>query len=205
MNVLALGAHPDDVEIGMGGTVARHADSGDSVTMVVVTSFPENDTDERWTEAADAADILGCGIEILDVPHEDIRADRDFVGVIDGLLAAYEPDAVYVPWQYDSHQDHRHLTRATLAATRKNRESVYMYEPTVPGGITATPFAPQRYVDVTGTMDRKLESLRAHASQVEKHGDSWLTAVEGRAMHRGYQANCAYAEAFSVVKEFADV
>jgi LmbE family N-acetylglucosaminyl deacetylase len=205
MNVLAFGAHPDDVEVGMGGTVARHADRGDTVTMVVATSFPDNEQHERWREARDAVEILGCELDILDVPLDDIKYNRQLVGEIDRLLDHYDPEVVYVPWHYDSHQDHRHLSRAVVAATRKNRESVYMYGPTIPGGITPHEFRTQHYVDVTTTIDRKIDSLRAHGSQVEKHGEHWLEAVRGRAAYRGYEANYDYAEAFEVVKQHADL
>jgi LmbE family N-acetylglucosaminyl deacetylase len=205
MKILAFGAHPDDVEVGMGGTVARHADAGDDITMVVATSFPNNGTDARWEEASEAAEILGCDVELLDLGLDEIHYDRKLVGILDELFESYRPHTVYVPWHYDSHQDHRYLTRAVIAAARKNQESVYMHEPTIPGGIVPQTFQPQRYVDVSETIDRKIESLRAHASQVEKHGERWLDAVRGRAAYRGYEANCDYAEAFQVVKQHANI
>lgn len=205
MKVLAFGAHPDDVEVGMGGTVARHADAGDDITMIVATSFPDNDRDARWQEASEAAEILGCDLELLNVSLDEIHYDREMVGLVDEVFAEYSPEVVYVPWQYDSHQDHRYLTRSVIAAARKNRESVYMHEPTIPGGIVPQTFQPQRYVDVSETIDRKIDSLRAHESQVRKHGERWLDAVRGRAAYRGYQANCDHAEAFQVVKQHADI
>ncbi|WP_255149578.1 PIG-L deacetylase family protein [Halorarius halobius] len=198
--VLALGAHPDDVEIGVGGTLAKHADCGAEVTVAVLTSFPENTEDARWAEAERAAEALGVDIELLDVPADRRRFERPLVGRLDDLLGRYDPDAVFTHWLHDSHQDHVNLTRAVLAATRKNRRSVYMYEPMTPGGIVAESFDPQLYVDVSATVDRKFAALRAHASQVAKHGDGWLDGIEGRSRFRGFQVGTTHAEAFEVVK-----
>lgn len=198
--VLAFGAHPDDVEIGVGGTLAKLAGLGTEVTIVVLTSFPDNEADARWNEAERAAATLGADLELLDVPDRERSFDRDMVNLFDDLLEWYDPDAVFTHWLHDSHQDHVALTRSVLAATRKNRRSVYMYEPMTPGGIVAESFDPQLYVDVSETTGAKFESLRAHESQVAKHGDAWLDGIEGRSRFRGFQVGTTHAEAFEVVK-----
>lgn len=198
--VVAFGAHPDDVEIGVGGTLAKCAARGAEVTILVLTSFPDNVEDARWGEAERAAAALGADLELLDVPAEERSFDRALVNRLDDLLDWYDPDAVFTHWLHDSHQDHVALTRGVLAATRKNRRSVYMYEPMTPGGIVAESFDPQLYVDVSGTVDRKFAALRAHESQVAKHGDDWLDGIEGRSRFRGFQIGTTHAEAFEVVK-----
>ena len=76
-----------------------------------------------------------------------------------------------------------------------------MYEQTIPGGVTPWAFHAQSYVDITLYMPIKMESIAMHKSQVRANGDLWTQGVRGRAMYRGYQINCEFAEAFEVVKE----
>ena len=76
-----------------------------------------------------------------------------------------------------------------------------MYEQTIPGGITSNPFRAQKYIDVSETLDKKLEAIRAHASQMHSHGDWWLYGIQGRAQYRGFQIRKKYAEAFETIKD----
>ncbi len=198
MNVVAFGAHPDDIEIGMGGTVARHAGAGDRVVMVVAT-IP-NKRDIRRREAERAAGVLGAELLVLDVRPEDLVHSRAMVQKFDAVLDAIGPDIVYTHWNSDSHQDHNAVSMATLGATRANRCALLMYEQTIPGGVVPFAFRAQSYVDVTATMPMKMESIAMHKSQVRANGDLWVQGVRGRAMYRGYQINTEFAEAFEVVK-----
>ena len=203
MKILVLGAHPDDMEIGVGGTIARYASMGHSVTMAVV-SIP-NDTEQRIREAEQAAQILGADLQVLKVDPCRIRHDRDLVGIFDRVYQQLEPDVVYTHWLEDSHQDHIAVAHAAVSASRKNRCSVYMYEQTIPGGIGFEGFHAQKYVDITPSIETKVKSILAHVSQVSKNGDWWLRGVEGRAMFRGYQIGVKFAESFQVVKEIFEI
>ena len=198
MNILAFGAHPDDIEIGAGGTLAKYAEKGDSVTAVVVT-LPQ-DKKVRRKESEIAAKILGINIKLLDISFEDLFFSRELVRRLDDVLEEHRPDLIFTHWDSDSHQDHNVLTSGVIAATRKNQCSLYMYEQTLPGGITPTSFNAQVYIDISATMDKKIESILAHVSQHRKNGEDWLRGIRGRAMLRGCQINVKYAEAFQVVK-----
>lgn len=199
MRVLVFGAHPDDPEIGMGGTIARHADVGDQVVMVVGTV--PSQSERRRQEARRGAEILGGELRFLEIDSEEFEYNRRLVGKVDALLNEIEPDLIYTHWDQDSHQDHNNLSRAVISATRKNRCSLLMYEQTIPGGIVPGGFRPQSFTDVSKYIDLKIESIRAHASQHEVNGDLWLQGVRGRASYRGFQINVEYAEAFEVIKE----
>jgi LmbE family N-acetylglucosaminyl deacetylase len=198
MNVVAFGAHPDDIEIGMGGTVARHASVGDRVVMVVAT-IPNN-RETRRREAERAAEVLGAELMVLDLPAVDLMHSRAVVQRFDTVLEAVDPDVIYTHWNSDSHQDHNAVAMATLGAARANRCAVLMYEQTIPGGVVPFGFRAQSYVDVSSYMPMKMESIAMHKSQVRANGDLWIQGVRGRAMYRGYQVNCEFAEAFEVVK-----
>lgn len=199
MKVLVFGSHPDDMEIGMGGTIAKHVSVGDHVVMVVgtVPSQPER----RKAEARRGAEILGGELRFLEIESEEFVYDRRLVGQVDRLLKEIDPDLIYTHWDQDSHQDHNNLSRGVISASRKNRCSLLMYEQTIPGGIVPGGFKAQSFVDISDFIDRKIESIRAHESQHDVNGDLWLQGVRGRASYRGFQINVAYAEAFEVVKE----
>jgi N-acetylglucosamine malate deacetylase 1 len=198
MRVLSFGAHPDDIEIGMGGTVARHASAGDHVVMVV-TTIPNN-REIRRAEAERAADVLGAELMVLDIPPDQLAHSRAIVKKFDKVLETVAPDVIYTHWNSDSHQDHNAVSMATIAASRENRCALIMYEQTIPGGVVPWGFRAQSYVDITPYMPMKMESIAMHKSQVRANGDLWVQGVKGRAMYRGYQMNVEYAEAFEVVK-----
>jgi LmbE family N-acetylglucosaminyl deacetylase len=198
MRVLAFGAHPDDIEIGMGGTIARHASAGDRVVMVVVT-IPNN-REVRRDEAERAAGVLGADLTILDIPLDELGHSRTIVKRFDKLLETVNPDVIYTHWNMDSHQDHNAVSLATITASRDNECAVLMYEQTIPGGIVPWAFRAQSYVDITPYMPMKMESIAMHKSQVRANGDLWIQGVKGRAMYRGYQINVEFAESFEVVK-----
>ena len=198
MNILAFGAHPDDIEIGAGGTLSKYSGQGNNI-MGVVATLPQ-DKEVRRTESEVAAKILGIRINLLDISFNDLFFSREFARRIDEVLGEYSPDVIFTHWNGDSHQDHNALTAGVIAAARANKCSVYMYEQTLPGGIVSTSFNAQMYIDISYTMDKKINSILAHKSQHEKNGDWWLHGIRGRAMFRGSQINTSYAEAFQVVK-----
>jgi LmbE family N-acetylglucosaminyl deacetylase len=107
---------------------------------------------------------------------------------------------VFTHWSEDSHQDHVNVTRCVISATRKNDFNVYMYEQAIPGGITPGAFRAQYLVDISDVIHEKMESVRAHGSQMQRNGEWWLEGIRGRAMYRGYQIQAQYAEAFEIVK-----
>ncbi len=198
MRVLAFGAHPDDIEIGMGGTIARHASAGDRVVMAIAV-IPNN-REVRRREAERAAGVLGAELMILDLPPLELHHTRTVIKKLDQVLDKVAPDVLYTHWNSDSHQDHVAVSMATISAARENRCALLMYEQTIPGGVVPWGFRAQSYVDITSYMPIKMESIATHKSQVRANGDLWVQGVRGRAMYRGYQVNAEYAEAFEIVK-----
>jgi len=160
MRIIVFGAHPDDMEIGMGGTIAKHVEAGDDVLMVVATV--PNLRELRTQEAQAGAEVLGARLEILDIPPDDLGVNRRTIREFDRLLTTVDPHLVYTHWDQDSHQDHNAVSRAILAAGRRNRCSVLMYEQTIPGGVTPGGFKAQSFVDITDYIDRKCRSILVH-------------------------------------------
>jgi N-acetylglucosamine malate deacetylase 1 len=203
-SVIAFGAHPDDLEIGMGGTLAKLARLGYDVNLVIATlpNFVKTDIKEqRRIEATMSAKTLGCkSPQFLDLSPDEITIGRKFVTMIDEIINRHKPEAVFTQWIGDSHQDHQALTRAVIAASRDSN-NLFMYETTIPGGLTENAFRPQLYIDITETLEVKSNALDCfHSQKNNRCGNLWIDAVVGRCSYRGYQMNVKYAEAFEVVK-----
>jgi N-acetylglucosamine malate deacetylase 1 len=203
-SVIAFGAHPDDLEIGMGGTLAKLARLGYDVNLVIATlpNFVKTDIKEqRRIEATMSAKTLGCkSPQFLDLSPDEITIGRKFVTMIDEIINKHKPEAVFTQWIGDSHQDHQALTRAVIAASRDSN-NLFMYETTIPGGLTENAFRPQLYIDITETLEAKSNALDCfHSQKNNRCGNLWIEAVVGRCSYRGYQMNVKYAEAFEVVK-----
>jgi LmbE family N-acetylglucosaminyl deacetylase len=201
--IIAFGAHPDDLEIGMGGTIAKLSAMGYNVQPVIATlpNFVKSDTKEaRKSESMLSAKVMGCKSPIfLDLSPEQMAFGRKLVTLIDSLITEQKPDSVFTQWHGDSHQDHQILTSSVISACR-NQNNLFMYETTIPGGITENSFRPQLFVDITETIDIKKNALECFQSQFIRCGEIWIPAVIGRCSYRGYQVDAKYAEAFEVVK-----
>ncbi|MFL6433283.1 MAG: PIG-L deacetylase family protein [Nitrososphaeraceae archaeon] len=202
-SVLVFGAHPDDIEIGMGGTVAKLNGMGYDVKLVVATlpNFVKTDTKEqRRMEAIMSAKVMGSNQpEFLDLSADEIVFGRKFVTLIDGIIHKHKPESVFTQWIGDSHQDHQALTRAVISASR-DLNNLFMYETTIPGGVTENAFRPQLYVDISETIEAKKNALNCFDSQKIRCGDLWIDAIVGRSLYRGYQMNTNHAEAFEAIK-----
>ena len=212
-NVLAVGAHADDVEIGCGGTVALHTRNGDNVIILIMaeSSYTYYDgtvlrtKEEGRIEEENAAKILGAkklinlGFKTKEVPYSGASVEA-----INEIIDGYDIDIIYTHWYHDTHQDHKRTTQSVLSAGRYVK-NILMYEPEYPAGRSYLGFRNQYYVDITPTFDIKMEALKQHKSQVKKYGDNLLEAVEARARHRGYEIGSRYAECFEVVRLLGEI
>jgi LmbE family N-acetylglucosaminyl deacetylase len=192
VDVLAVGAHPDDVELGCGATLLRHVANGDRVTILVLTTGQRGQVEglSRPAEQADAAARLGATLRWADFQDGSIPDGPETVTVIDEAIAATGAQVLYTHAAQDTHQDHRATAIASLAAARR-LPTVLQYEtPSTQG------FEPTIYVDVAATVEDKLGALRSHLSQVLRQGPVDLEAIEAQARFRGFQGRVRYAEAF---------
>lgn len=205
MNILAIGAHPDDFEIGMGGTLAKYSLQGHNV-LCLVCVVPRNSS-IRQKEQLQSSKILNIEVRVLDLNSNDFSLTRILVNKFDKILKDFNPDIVFTHWHNDSHQDHKVVADATIASTRKNKCSLYMYEQTIPGGIVPHGFRPQMFIDISETIDLKIKSVLAHESEAKIHNinSTWENGIKGRAAYRGHQIGADYAEAFEVVKEIKNI
>ena len=163
--VLALGAHPDDAELGIGGTLARLRRNGARVVLAVV-SVP-GDYNVRRREAERAADILGAELRILiDAPGKRIEDFRhcDLVALIDREVKDLAPAAVLSHGPAEFHRDHVIVHEAALAAQRLRYFDFFTYQPNFCRPVPVA-FHARAFVDISETIETKMRAIEAHASQ----------------------------------------
>ena len=225
--VLVVAAHPDDEVLGCGGTIARHADLGHEVQVLIVAEgatsrqlqrdrLSAGDELSALAQSAKAAgSILGAaGVELLDLPDNRLDSlDRlDLIKHIEQRIDRYQPQVVYVHHAGDVNVDHRRLHEAVVTACRPTPghgvkrllsfEVASSSEWQPPGSAPA--FQPNWFVDISDQWSRKREALVAYASEMRPwpHARS-LEALEHQARWRGAQVGVEAAEAFCLLRQLA--
>lgn len=215
LDVLAFGPHPDDVELGCGGTLAKLSGMGYAAGIIDLTRGEmgtRGTVSEREREAAAAAQILGVRLrENLAIPDADIRNTPENRRKLIEAIRKYRPALVFAPNPDDRHPDHGHaaelITEACFYAGvgkiapgphdafRPRRVIYYMitYE-----------FEPSFLVDISAQYPQKLAAIKAHRSQFYNpeypgketfiSSPEYLEAVEFRMRHYGWKAGVKYAE-----------
>jgi LmbE family N-acetylglucosaminyl deacetylase len=203
-SVLAIGAHPDDIELGCGGTIARHVAVGDQVAMLVVTrgEVGPGDSPQRVDEQRRAADVLGVNTLLWGSNIPDCRVslhELDLVHLIEAAIRNVGATIVYTHSPNDSHQDHRAVALCTLGAAR-SVSTVMSY-----GAPSALQFSPTAFVDISDSLDKKIDALMCHGSQVQASEMVSASRVRSSAEHYGHSCRRQYAEAFEPVRAMVEV
>jgi LmbE family N-acetylglucosaminyl deacetylase len=204
MRILAIGAHPDDIEIGCGGTLIKYARQGHEVFLLVMTdgSGGGDSTTRRGEQEAAARILRASKMFWGGYPDTAIPLDRALIQRLEAVIQEINPDFILVHYHDDTHQDHRHLATSTITATRYTR-NVLFYE-----GLTTQNFSPSVFVDIDTVLEDKIASLRAHASQVSKTNIEGLSIVDvarSSAHFRGIQGRVRNAESFVPLRLFINI
>lgn len=224
MNILAIGAHPDDIEIQCAGTLALYAQAGHQVWMAIATNgnvgSPTHSRAEiaaiRKKEQEQSCALIGANLIWMDFDDEWLFNDRPTRSRFIDTIREAEPDVMFIHGPTDYHPDHRvagqvaedaripasvRLVETALPYTKKIPHMFYMDNPTGLG------FDPEAYVDISGVIETKREMLRRHVSQ-----DDWIRAMyddasitemmDKNASIRGAASGYGFAEGFREVKTY---
>jgi LmbE family N-acetylglucosaminyl deacetylase len=194
-------AHPDDAEICMGGSLARFADAGYEVH-IGLSSVPDR-RELRISEAEEGARILGATLHLIEFPGhpqtwqvEDIPLYK-LVRAFDDLQGQLQPSLIFTHWIGDTHYDHVLVARAAVSMTRRLEGDLYMCEQPNQYAVSASAMELNTFVDVSRHLERRLEGVRAHRSQVTN--STYEEHIRARARYHGERIGCDYAEAFHCV------
>lgn len=216
LEILAFGAHADDVEIGMGGTIAKFVSEEKNVGICDLTDadLSSNGTvDRRKLEASDAARILGAVERVsLGFPDRGLYMKDEYIRKIAGVIRKYRPRIVFAPYFEDRHPDHGNCSRLVEEAVFSSGIKKYQTDKgELPHRVNHIYFymingfhKPDFVIDISSFMKIKLEALNAYKSQFEKtiHSyntplvNGYLETVEAREKLFGKQVGVDYAEGF---------
>jgi LmbE family N-acetylglucosaminyl deacetylase len=206
MNVLAIGAHFDDVELGCGGALAKHAKKGDDVYVYVATVSGFTNYNQQsvrsneiaLSEARAAMKLLGvkeliCGkfqtlaVEFVDSLNMEILR----------IVEEKKINIVYTHWAGDIHHDHQAVSKASLHSCR-HVPNLLMYRSN--WYHSTLEFRGNFYTDITETWGVKEGAIMAHESEVERTGYKWVNFFKNEAENAGQRIGVKYAEVYEVVK-----
>lgn len=193
--VLAVGAHPDDVEIGVGGALAAHAAAGDQIVILTLSGGAVGGNAEaRYLESKAAAEIVGA--RLIHLGFEDTHLDpaSGLITAVEEVIREVRPDLVYTHSQHDRHQDHRAVHQAVQVAARGVADLSCFQSPS-----STIEYRPDRFVDIGEFLETKLRMLRAFVSQA--HRDYMATdIVRATARYWSRFTHSVYVEPLETVR-----
>jgi len=216
--VLIISPHMDDEVLGVGGTICRHVQNGDHVTVIIVANRAYNHKYDRASieseMAASKAAQLILGYQkllFLDLPDEQLdHKVIELITPIEENVKAIKPDIVYIPHRGDNNQDHRAVFEAVRVVLRPFSnfapEMIRSYE--VPSstdispGVSEWPFIPTCYINISDWLDKKIEAMNCYDKESRSfpHPRS-PEAIKAFSMKRGSEISLNAAEAFMIIRE----
>ena len=193
--VLAIGAHPDDVEIGAGGTLLVHHRLGDAVSILTLSRGAPGGGRAAW-EARRAAEIIGADLYLGELEDTHIGEGEDTIAAVSRVVARIQPTVVYTHSLHDVHTDHRNTHRAVMAAV-PGVSRVYCFQ----SPSATVDFRPSLFVAIDADIDRKLAAIGAFATQTPVRGYLDEDLIRSTARYWSRFGDSGYAEAFEVIRE----
>jgi LmbE family N-acetylglucosaminyl deacetylase len=205
VNILGVGAHFDDLELGCSGTLIKHIQIGDKVTMLVITNsaYRNHDgakirgADVALRESIEASKIIGAELICLNYKTFMVPFDEALTQEINRYIEELEIDTIYSHWVHDLHRDHQYSGRTTLMAGR-HVPRFMMYRSNFYD--TENQFHGNFYSDISDVMDKKIEVIKAHKSELERVRYKWLDFFCKQHKNDGQKIGVKYAECFEVIR-----
>ena len=212
LNILAVGAHPDDVELGCFGTLLEKKAQNHNVYAVALApgaygNFHWEDIEGVWSQSRKvlAGGKGGKGDYLLGkFPIGRLAHDWDTVGFVDDIVKRYSIDTIVTHHHGEAHQDHLAAQRIAISASRRHVERMWLWESSIYTHRNVHAFQPQLYVPMSrDAYEGKMRALETYLAAgllepLEVDAQRHLARYRGAELHRDY------AEAFEVVWEVHD-
>lgn len=204
-NILIIGAHYDDVELGAGGTAAKFAHEGKNVYKITLTDNETNfvqmgirvASDDSVAQSGKACEILGIK-EITDfgpVPCNHLVYSTELMQRIEKVIYDYQIDTVFMHFSSDVNQDHMAASQLCLTAAR-HCSNIFQYQS---NGYIINQYEPTFFVDISDYIDLKRKALEQYGSAHNRFNRLFETSIERNHLW-GYANKVEYAEGFHVIK-----
>jgi len=205
MNVLAIGAHFDDIELGCAGTLAKHVANGDDVYAYVVTqsgftnhkNIEVRSNEVATQEGEDAMKILGVKLIKGIFPTLKVEFTDELNLEIVKVVEIHKIDLVYSHWVGDVHHDHQAVAKASLHSCRHVPRQLMYRSNWYHSNID---FKGNFYVDISDFWELKKQSIEAHKSEMDRTGRKWIVFFNNEAKNAGQRINVEKAEVFETLK-----
>jgi len=213
--ILVVGPHPDDQEIGMGGTIAKFVKQGHDVLLLDITNgepTPHGDPHTRAKEAAKAAEILGVKRELLGYPNRYVEHTLELRHAIASVIRRHQAEILFTPYFEDAHPDHLAVTRATVDARFAARLSKVDDQQWAKAGEPMYPtwlffyyamhlrkvHNPNFLIDISGYEEQKFASIEAYHTQfvIPEKNQKVLEGIRGMTRYFGSRIGATHAEPF---------
>lgn len=189
LRIVAIYAHPDDMEINCGGTLKIFSDLGHITYGIILTNGElGGDPEIRLEEAKHAAEVLGVKLIHLNLKDGYVTDKPENIDIVTNYIKKIQPDIIFTHYYKDLHQDHRATFRIARIVSKKTSSALLLSE-----GVSTINFAPRLYVDISRVFKYKIQSLNFHKSQISKINIRYLYLLNRL---RGAFIGTHYAEAF---------
>lgn len=195
-NILIIGAHPDDIEFGCGGSIIKHLELGDNVFVLIMTNGEQGNHPSNREECLNSLSSLGLKeLNILfgNFPDGNLIANNITIDFIERYINKLNITKVYTHCLNDRHQDHRNCCNAVSSAARNVPEIFFFQSPS-----TNVSFEPHYFIELSeDNLKKKIRALNHYQSQIKKGGVD-MRFVENLAGVNGKICDVNYAEAFAL-------
>jgi len=215
MAILFIGAHPDDIELGCGGTICYYLDKGYEVHCYHLTNgvytdlngVLVRDIEEIEETSIKSLSTLGVkeeNIYFTDVEATQLKVNKKMISEVQKCIINKNINMIFTHSHPDTyHQDHRAAHNISMASARRYVNNIFLFEITFT--FTLGFFNPNYYINISNYIERKKKVLHFHKTEYNKYnGEEWINSIESLAKYRGAQVRVKYAEAFYLMKYLLD-
>lgn len=200
-NILIIGAHPDDIELGCMGTLLKLKKEGKKVVCLIMTNggnWEKKTHKDRLQETSEVSEILKIDEYIVgDFKDGYVKHNSKVIDFIVDIVNKYTIDTIFVQYFKDTHQDHINTCLSTMSACGLCKNLIF-YE-----SLTSKEFVPNYFVDITDFELEKEKLLELHISQIEKYrkrNQNLISYINAKDILNGIKIHTDYAEGFMIYK-----